>query len=355
MGGRLSLNNISINWNGFSLSEINLELKKGEYFVLVGPTGSGKTLLLETINGFHELDVGRILHDDKDITELPPDERGLGYVPQIPNLSDELTVRENIEFILRRRGMHETRKKIVDGIIEMMGLIEMQDRLTITLSGGEKRKVSLARALVLEPKTLLLDEPFSNLDVAMKTILKDELRMIHRYLDLTVIHVTHDQREALSLADRLGVLNNGRLVNEGTIEEIYNEPTYTYAATFLGYENIFPAKLYDELSTFTKVKVNDIIIRSSKSPKNDEILVGIHNDEINVNNITPDNVNDNIFRAQIKDHANMGPIVQLVVDIGFELNVNITKRQFLDQELKKGEKVWVSFGKNSVKLLTEAP
>jgi molybdate/tungstate transport system ATP-binding protein len=346
MGGRLSLKRLTKKWQGFALVDINLDIEDGEYFVLVGPTGSGKTLLLETINGFHKVFIGKILHDGKDITELSPHKRDLGYVSQFSNLSDKITVRKNIEFILKRRDILDKRKKVVDGIINMLGLEDMENRLTITLSGGEKRKVALARALVLEPKTLLLDEPFSNLDITMKSSLRDELKMIHKYLDLTVVHVTHDQAEALGLANRLGVIKNGKLVNIGTIEEIFENPKDEYAARFLGYENIFSS------NALTKVRIQDKILRTLKPPNDKEFLVGIHNDQIGISKLTPENTDENIFHAVVKEYSNLGPRVTLIVDIGLDLKLNISKSRFIEQKLDIDKKIWVYFNNDSLKILT---
>jgi molybdate/tungstate transport system ATP-binding protein len=351
VGGKLSIQGLTKKWQGFALIDINLEIKDSEYFILVGPTGSGKTLLLETINGFHKVFIGKILHNGKEITELPPDERELGYVPQTPNLSDRMTVRGNIEYILKKRGILEERKKVVDGVIKMMGIEDMQNRLAYTLSGGEKHKVALARALVLEPKTMLLDEPFSNLDVIMKSDLRDEIKMIHEYLDLTIIHVTHDQTEALGLADRIGAIKNGQIVNIGTIEEVYSDPQDEYIARFLGYGNIHPAHLYDGLKKGTKIKVNENIIKSSQVTRQKEFRIGIHNDEIIISKRKPKNKKNNNYKALVKNYMNRGAFMTIVADMGMELKINITKKRFNELKIQQDQEIWVSFDENSVKIL----
>ena len=243
MGGRLELRSVYKDFGGFKLDNVNLSLEAGEYFVLVGPTGSGKTLLLETVNGFHSVDYGIVEFDGRDITDLPPSKRSVGYVPQTPNLNDSQTVRENIEFTVRLRHLPGDWTREVKGIIAMMSLGAMEDKLALNLSGGERRKVALARAIILKPDLLLLDEPLSSLDVSSKHALRDEISMIHRYLGCTVIHVTHNQQEALGLATRMGVMRRGTIVKTGTVEEVFDDPMDEYAARFLGYENIYPAEV----------------------------------------------------------------------------------------------------------------
>ena len=202
MGGRLKIDNLSKSFNSFSLHDVNLDIQAGEYFILIGPTGSGKTLLMETINGFHQPDTGTITFKDTDITSLPPSQRSIGYVPQTPNLNPQQTVRQNLEFTIKLRHLPGDWTREIDGVIQLMGLTRHKDRPTIMLSGGEKRKAALARAIILKPDLLLLDEPLSSLDITSRDELLEELHMIHRYLDATVIHVTHNQEEALELAEK---------------------------------------------------------------------------------------------------------------------------------------------------------
>ena len=351
MGWKLSLQKVSKDWGRFQLKNINLTIKEGEYFVLIGPTGSGKTLLLETILGFHELDSGKILHNRIDITDHSPSERNIGYVPQMPALSPQLTVRENIEFILKRLGLLESHRRLVDGIVEMMSLKELEKRKTLHLSGGEKRKVALARALVLEPKTILLDEPFNNLDITMKQELREELRLIHSYLDLTVIHVTHDQSEALNLANRIGVINNGRIVNVGTVDEVFSNPKDVYAARFLGYQNIYDSKLFENTNSFSKMRIGNVTLRATSPPSRKKGFIAVHSDEISVSKQTPRNSNENIFLGSVSDYHTLGSIVTLHVDVGIPLIISLPRRRFNDLNLNRDEKIWISFSTDAVKQL----
>jgi molybdate/tungstate transport system ATP-binding protein len=350
MGGTLELRNVYKEFDGFKLDNLSLTLDPGEYYVLVGPTGSGKTLLLETINGFHTIDYGIILFDGKDITDLPPAKRSIGYVPQTPNLNDRQTVRQNIEFTVRLRGLPGDWTNEINGVMQMMSLTPLADAKALSLSGGERRKVALARAIVLKPDLLLLDEPLSSLDVSSKQALRDELRQIHRYLGCTVIHVTHNQVEALELATRVGVMRRGTIVNTGTLQEVFDDPVDEYAARFLGYTNIYPATAI-ESRRFTKMSLGGVTVRAARPPRPGQSLVGIHGDDVTLHTVTPVNVRDNVFRATVSDVADAGPSVTVTLDMGVPLRITQSKRRFQETGLTVGDEVWVQFSPEAVKQL----
>ena len=345
MGGRLELRNVYKDFGGFKLDNVNLTLEAGEYYVLVGPTGSGKTLLLETINGFHRVDYGIVLFDGRDGTDLPPSKRSIGYVPQTPNLNDHQTVRENIEFTVKLRGLPGDWSREIQGVMDMMSLSPLAGKKALNLSGGERRKVALARAIILKPDLLLLDEPLSSLDVASKQALRDEIRLIHRYLGCTVIHVTHNQLEALELATRVGVMRRGGIVNSGTVQEVFDDPVDEYAARFLGYENIYPAEA-TETGRFTKMRLGGVTVRAAKPPGEGQTRVGIHGDDVSIHDVTPVNV-----RGRVAEYTDPGPSVTVTLDIGVELRINQSKRRFLEQGFDRGDSVWVQFSPESVKQL----
>ena len=233
----------------FRLCDINLEIAAGEYFVVLGPTGAGKTVLLETIAGLHRPRRGRILLAGEDITHAPPERRGIGFVYQDYALFPHLSVAGNIAFGLRLRGMGRGEiEKRVAAIGRLLGIEHLLHRMPGTLSGGEAQRVALARALVIEPRLLLLDEPLSALDPETREGLQRELGRIHRELGTTTIHVTHDFEEAVALGDRIAVLREdrldeglreGRIVQVGRPEEIFRRPASEFVARFVGVRNIF--------------------------------------------------------------------------------------------------------------------
>jgi len=227
-----------------AVDAVTLGIAQGETFSLLGPSGCGKTTLLRLAAGFERPDRGRILLDGKDITDLPPEKRPVNTVFQNYALFPHLTVRENIGFGLRmaRRGKTEVRRE-VDAMLALTQLGEQADKPPAQLSGGQKQRVAIARALVNKPRVLLLDEPLAALDLKLRQHMLGELRRLHEEVGITFIYVTHDQDEALSLSDRIGVMNHGRLAQVGTPEELYERPQNRFVASFIGDANFLPGRV----------------------------------------------------------------------------------------------------------------
>jgi sulfate transport system ATP-binding protein len=219
--------------------EVSLEVATGELFVLLGPSGSGKSTLLRLIAGLAEADAGRIVLQGRDVTELPPQRRGVGLVFQSYALFRHMTVAENVEFALAvRRAPRGERRRRRDELLELVGLAGLGGRLPRQLSGGQQQRVALARALAHRPEVLLLDEPFGALDTKIRAELRAALHDIQRELRVTTLFVTHDQEEAFELADRVGVMSFGRLLETGPPRELYLRPETEFVATFLGSANL---------------------------------------------------------------------------------------------------------------------
>ena len=218
-----------------AVDDIDLTAKEGEFLVLLGPSGCGKTTLMRLIAGLERPTTGDILIDGSVVTDLPPRVRNIAMVFQSYALYPHLTVARNISFPLRAVGTSkkEIRKK-VEWAAGMFGIERLLDRKPRQLSGGERQRVALARAVVREPVAFLLDEPLSNLDAKLRNSARDELRRFQRELGTTTIYVTHDQAEAMGLGDRIAVLNQGKVRQIGTPQEIYHQPTDTFVATFMG-------------------------------------------------------------------------------------------------------------------------
>jgi sulfate transport system ATP-binding protein len=221
--------------NLWVVDQVSLEIKDGELFVLLGSSGSGKSTILRLIAGLAEPTSGRIMLGGRDVTHLTPQERGTGFVFQNYSIFRHMSVAENIEFGLKIRKVAKAeRRRRTDELLELVGLAGLGRRYAHQLSGGQQQRVALARALVYEPDVLLLDEPFGALDVKIRTQLRRSLKEIQRRLGVTAILVTHDQEEAFELADRIGVLESGRLLEVGAGEELYAAPKSLFTATFLG-------------------------------------------------------------------------------------------------------------------------
>ncbi|MHC4701047.1 MAG: ABC transporter ATP-binding protein [Planctomycetota bacterium] len=221
----------------FELKRLSIEIAGGEYFILLGPPGSGKTVFLECLCGLKRLTSGRIFIDGRDVTHKEPRLRGIGYVPQDYALFPHLTVEQNIAFGLRVRGRPQ--EKIAE-TAEMLGISPLLSRSIAGLSGGEKQRVALARALVLQPKILLLDEPVCALDEVTRQEVCAQLLRIQRKLGLTTVHVSHNLEEAFSVADRAAILHEGVLQQVGPMEELLCEPSSDFVSHFMRSEKRLP-------------------------------------------------------------------------------------------------------------------
>ena len=232
--------NLCVRLGDFELLAIRLEVEAGQYAVLLGPTGCGKTVLLETLVGINHPDSGTVWLDGVDVTHRSPERRGIGFVYQRSMLFPHLSVRRNIAYGLRYHGVARgARGERVGAVAELLGIGGLLDRGVGALSGGETQKVALARALAIRPRVLLLDEPLAALDPVGKETLRAELLALHRQTGTTILHVTHDQETARVLGQRIGVLNEGRLLQFGPKDEVFDRPNSPFVARFLGIENVF--------------------------------------------------------------------------------------------------------------------
>ncbi|HEY5629079.1 MAG TPA: ABC transporter ATP-binding protein, partial [Candidatus Limnocylindrales bacterium] len=229
-----------------AVEDFNLVAEKGEFVSFLGPSGCGKTTTLRMIAGFERPTAGRIAVDGVDITWRPPNQRNVGMVFQSYALFPNMTVADNVGFGLRvrKRSKDQIRKR-VDELLNLINLPDKGDRYPWQLSGGQQQRVALARALAFEPEVLLLDEPLSALDAKIRVSLRQEIRAIQRDLGVTTIYVTHDQEEALSMSDRIVVMNEGRIEQIGSPFEIYNYPRTRFVASFVGTLNILKGTILD--------------------------------------------------------------------------------------------------------------
>ncbi|MFW6162613.1 MAG: ABC transporter ATP-binding protein [Planctomycetota bacterium] len=224
----------------FALRDISFEVAEGDYAVFLGPTASGKTVLLETLVGINQPDRGRVSLDDDDVTDWPPERRGIGFVYQRSMLFPHLSVASNIGYGLRyHRVPRHARPGRIGDLAELLGISGLLERTVEALSGGERQKVALARALAIRPRVLLLDEPLAPLDPVSKETLRGQLADLHRQTGTTILHVTHDQETARVLGRRIGILHQGRLLQFGSTDEVFNRPASAFVARFVGMENVF--------------------------------------------------------------------------------------------------------------------
>lgn len=346
----VKIKNLSAEWKDFQLRNVNLSINDKEYFVILGPSGSGKTLLLECVAGFHSLKSGKILVNEKNVTKLPPEKRNVGFVYEDYALFPHMNVEENIGFSLQFKDL--SRKKKRERIIKVMRLLDIEHlrgRNVRTLSSGERQRVSIARALVMQPDVLLLDEPLSALDAPRRRDLKRVLKRIHAEQKTTTIHVTHNQRTAAALANRIGIIRNGRILEVGTKNDIFHHPRNLFTADFIGFENTFKgiASVKDGL---TYVKVGNAEIISSFHYSGD-VHVSIRPEDIIVSKEKFRSSAKNTFQGSIHTILDQGSTVKLEVHVGeLSFRVLLTKRSLNELKLQKGDNVYLTFKAATVRL-----
>lgn len=260
--------------NTVALDNVTLSINKGEIFAILGPSGCGKTTLLRIVAGLEIPDSGRILINGVDVTFEKPQKRRAVMVFQNWALWPHMTVFDNIAYGLKIMGLpkNEIAKK-VKWVLELVKLEGLENRYPHQLSGGQQQRVALARALVVEPELLLLDEPLSNLDARLRIEMREELRSIIKKIGITAIYVTHDQEEAMVIADRIAIMNKGRVMQIGTPNEIFFKPKNLFVATFIGKANVLKGVLEKVVENSVYVRVNDKIVKAV-TPSNEALALG---------------------------------------------------------------------------------
>jgi len=290
----IEIKNLIGNLGEFHLHDINLKVNKGEYLAILGPTGAGKTVLVEYIAGIYKSNSGSILVDGEDITPLYPEERNIGYVPQDYALFPNLTVKKNIAYGLEARRMPpEQVNSIVSDMISRLKIEYIQHRMPLNLSGGEKQRVALGRALTTEPKLLLLDEPLSALDENLRTEMARELRRIQRDVNGTFIHVCHNFEEASDVADRIAIMNDGKIIQTGTLKEIMEAPKNEFLARFLKSQNMF-----DAVSDGSTIQIGQTAL-VKENPFKGDVVVAIRPENIAIVENEKDK-GQNVFSGKVE-------------------------------------------------------
>lgn len=322
----IQLKNISSRIDDFLLNSINLDIQKNEYFVLLGQSGSGKTKLLESIAGVNYC-TGELFFDGVDIINKPTEKRDFGFVYQDFALFPNLSVSENIKFSQRYKKI-EDEKAIFEDLVEFLKLDKLLNRDIDNLSGGEKQRVAIARALYSRPKVLLLDEPLSAIDPTFRNAIMKSLKDIHTRYDLTIIHVTHNFREASYLADKIAIIMNGRIEQVGVASDVLNHPKNIEVAKFLGFKNIFPAGLlgFSSTSKFFSIDPNVIHVSKENTLTNDYIFEGIMEECMG-----------------IVDHYKLFVKVQ-----NHQFFIKILKREYEGCYNENGNKIFIGFDKKEI-------
>lgn len=325
-----------------ALTDINLKINTGELVALLGPSGSGKTTLLRIIAGLETADQGSIIFDGEDNTQKSAQDRKVGFVFQHYALFKHMTVFENIAFGLKVRPskFRSSKAAIAEKVHELLALVKMEElanRYPAQLSGGQRQRIALARALAVEPKVLLLDEPFGALDAKVRKELRRWLRKLHDEYPITSVFVTHDQEEALDVADRIVILNQGKVEQIGTPEEVYDNPVNPFVYDFLGSVNLFHGRVHDGKVELGSLKL-DVPENVGTENKNVISYIRPHDIEISVQ------PRGDFIEAQILFLRAVGPVVNLELkrlDTGDYIEAEMSKEVYRTFDLKENQKVYL--------------
>jgi spermidine/putrescine transport system ATP-binding protein len=318
-GSDVAVSNVSKSFGTFcALKDVSLDIHKGEFFSLLGPSGCGKTTLLRTIAGFEDPDAGSISIDRTEVSGLPPDKRHCNTVFQSYALFPHLSVFENVAFPLRIRKTPN--RLIKDLVMKHLALVQLEghaDKKPSQLSGGQKQRVAIARALINEPSVLLLDEPLSALDAKLRQHMLMELDAIHDKVGITFIYVTHDQQEALSVSDRIAVMNAGRVLQVGSPQQIYENPASEFVARFIGEANIFQGKVLSREGNLNVVDTEDCgtMLVDDETPveEGDTVIVTIRPEKIRISDTKPEGEELNVTRGVVEEPVYSGFQTKYVV------------------------------------------
>lgn len=328
------------------LSRFSLSVPSGTLCSLLGPSGCGKTTALRIVVGLLKPDEGRVVLDGRDITDLPPKERNLGMVFQNYALFPHLDVFENIAYGLRRRRFSEKRvREEVGKALQLVRLSGYERRAVMELSGGQQQRVALARALVISPGMLLLDEPLSNLDARLRADLRDDLRRIVDELGITTLFVTHDQEEAMSVADIVAVIRDGQLEQAGTPRELYDLPATPFVADFLGRVNLIPATL----SVDTLSLMGRSFPRPESALPNGPVLCGLRPEKIG---LAPPERGE--LRGLVRKSTFLGSVIRFLIDTGAKQPLIVEESAASAHAVSLGEQVSLHFYPEDLRLFAAA-
>jgi molybdate/tungstate transport system ATP-binding protein len=345
----IEIEDLETRLRGFNLHEINLLIEEGEFFILMGPTGAGKTVLLEALAGLIPVKKGKILIGGKDVTRLPPEKRGIGIVYQDYALFPHMTVMENIKYGLHFHKLDEdAAQKRLRKTIEELDLPNLGNRLPLHLSGGELQRVALARALMVNPDVLLLDEPLSALDPNFREEIRHHLKKLHQSSHATFLMVTHDFAEALSLGDRGAVIHQGRIEQIGHIEDIFRRPGTQFIAEFVGMKNIFEAQFNGSKATIE----NELEVDLDQQLSSNRGHIAIRPDDIALTQKVVASENRNIFRGTVTAIVDQGFYCEVHVQVGkVTFKSLISKKSLLELKVPDGTEVFLSFKPNAIHTL----
>ncbi len=332
----IRLSNVNKKLGDFQLKNLNINIDEGEYFVLLGPSGSGKTKTIELIAGLLKPDSGSI-------SGVEGKQTGLIYQDYM--LFPHMNVYENISYGLRFKDLKKNDiKKRVKEVAEEFGISHLINKKIDILSGGEKQRTAIARATILSPDIYIFDEPTSALDRNLKEMTRSLFRKFHKRTGKTFIHVTHDFEEAISLADKIGIIFDGEIVQTGTPDEIFSSPVSKNVADFLGYKNVIKGEVKDGIFSSRGVSV---AVNGENSILS---YIAVRSDDVILSEKEIQSSARNSFKGEVTDIYKRSSGVEVIVDIGIPLIAEITRKSFDEMNIKSGHRLWVTFKVSSVKV-----
>ncbi len=347
----LRIESLSIRLGDFSVRDLSLEINSGEYFIILGPTGAGKTILLETIAGIHPPDSGRIWLDGQEITSEEPRNRNIGMVYQDYMLFPHLTVEKNISFGLRQKKMpRNEQEKLVAEISALLEISSLCDRYPGTLSGGEQQRVALARALVLMPKILLLDEPINALDSQTRQKMRRELLRIRKVTGTTIVHITHHFDDVYTLANRIAIMRDAKIVQIGEPSEVFLHPADPFVAEFLGVGNMIRGF---SIQDGDLVQINSGNGRGfyAASSVVGEVIATLHPEDIIISQAPFQSSARNCMSGTVLEINPFGSTVRIILDVGFPLTALLTRESCRELHLETGSAVFATFKASAVHVI----
>jgi len=346
-----------------AVKDLSLSIEKGELICLLGPSGCGKTTTLRMVAGFETPTQGRIIIQGEDVTDVPANKRGTGMVFQSYALFPHMTVFKNLAYGLTNRKMNKEKiKERVKEALELIGMSGMEDRYPRQLSGGQQQRVAVARALVIQPKILLFDEPLSNLDAKLRLQMRLEIMNLQKEVGITAIFVTHDQEEALSIADRVVVMRRGCVEQVGSPSEIYDAPSTRFMADFIGVCNIFKGKLEQEgqgptwiLRTSSGLRIS--LGETGQTFTEEMVEVVVRPESMMLSSEHPEEEDEgryNIFPGIVESSVRLGPITQYTVCLeGGDRAIIHSQHQIDRPALAPGEQAWVRWSAQACRCLKD--
>jgi molybdate transport system ATP-binding protein len=347
----LEVENLSIDLGDFHIRDVSLSVEENDYLTLIGPTGAGKSVLLEAIAGFYPLPKGRVLLEGREVTREPPEGRGMSIVYQDYVLFPHMTVFENIAFGLRKKGLSRAEiKREVRHIAEELRIDHLLHRKPGTLSGGEQQRTALARALVVRPKVLLMDEPFSALDSKTREKLRSLVKAVIDEYGTTVLHVTHDFEDVFALAKHVAVMKDGRIVQFGTPEDVFSRPADEFIADFVR-TNLLRGEVVGKEGELTAVRVGNVVLRTIDDAEG-KVTLSLRPEDVILAREPGECSDQNVVPVLIEPLERRGHLVWLRLSSdGMSLRAVITPNAAELLGIKPGEKFYAMFKASALKVI----